>query len=92
MNSPFVVEQAKHLAARPDVGSQNDPALRVQRIYRVVLGRSATREETELGLAFVQCVPNDDASGASRYGSHPLNPWEQFAQVLLLSNEFLFVD
>ncbi len=84
MNSPFVVEQAQRLAKRPDVQSQNDPTLRVQRLYRGVLGRQASDEELQLALRFVETANTGE--------SVKLNPWEQFAQVLLLSNDFMFVD
>jgi hypothetical protein len=42
-------------------------------------------------MAFVTAaatMSNTPAAG----GSGGLNPWEQLAQVLLMSNEFMFVD
>jgi hypothetical protein len=77
LNSPFVVEQSKALAART-TGSGPE---RVKAIYRLALGRNPTREESALAVEFVGSMP------ASEFG-----PWEQLAQVLLLSNEFAFVD
>ena len=89
MNSPFVVEQARRLANRSDVSAQNDPNLRLQRLYRDALGRAATNQEVALGVSFVQ-----SSSDRAPDAAHPntMNAWEQLAQVLLLSNEFLFVD
>ena len=84
MNSPFVVEQARRLAARPDVQGQNDPTLRIQRLYRHALRRQASDDELQLALRFIETAATGDAT--------KLDAWEQFAQVLLLSNEFLFVD
>jgi hypothetical protein len=92
MNSPFVVEQARRLATRIDVSTQNDPILRIQRLYRDTLGRPATSEEAELGLAFVQSVSTGAVASPDGTDSRAMNAWEQFAQVLLLSNEFSFVD
>jgi thiol-disulfide isomerase/thioredoxin len=55
---------------------------KVAKLYRAALGRNPSREELALAKAFVGTMP---ATG-------DFGPWEQFAQVLLLSNEFAFVD
>jgi hypothetical protein len=88
MNSPFVGEQARRLAALPEVQAQNDPGLRIQRMFRVVLGRHASQQEVALGLEFIQAAPEGERSQPQ--GS--LDAWERYAQVLLLINEFCFVD
>jgi mono/diheme cytochrome c family protein len=84
MNSPFAVQQAQALAARPEVAGQSQPGLRIDALYRLLYGRPPTTEEAELGVRFVE-----DAHAASET---KLAPWEQYAQVLLLANEFAFVD
>jgi hypothetical protein len=48
----------------------------------LALGRCPTNVETELAVEFAGEVESKTAFG----------PWEQLAQVLLLSNEFAFVD
>jgi hypothetical protein len=53
MNSPFVLEQSKKLAARPEVASQPDAKQRVASLYRLALGRTPSNEELELGTKFV---------------------------------------
>jgi len=78
MNSPFVREQATALAARPEMASAGNPDAKVAALYRLALGRAPTPAELALGREFVA----DAAAGR----------WEQYAQVLLLSNEFAFVD
>jgi hypothetical protein len=83
MNSPFVIAQAKAVMARPDVVWAMSAGERVRRVYRAVLGRDPTAAETWLAVGFVR---SDDPPPAG------LTRWEQFAQVLLLSNEFAFVD
>ena len=53
MNSPFVVEQARHLAE--DIEAQaSDPAERVRLFYRRVLGRSPEEREIVLAQRFLQ--------------------------------------
>jgi hypothetical protein len=79
LNSPFVLEQARALAGL--VAGEKDSRAKVQALYRRVLLREPDEGEVELALRFVK-----SAEGL------PLGPWEQYAQVLLISNEFHFVD
>jgi hypothetical protein len=53
MNSPLVSEQAKLLAAAGNIQSAAAPPERVERLYRRVLGRAPTAEESQLALEFV---------------------------------------
>ncbi len=88
MNSPFVIEQAKRLAAREEVASQSDPTARVQALYRAVLARTADSRRSGAGPE----VRRDCRAAILAADSARLSPWEKYAQVLLLTNEFLFVD
>ncbi len=83
MNAPFVIEQAKALAARSDVTAASTTEDRIAALYRAALARTATPDEFRAAARFVA----PDPSGHSR-----LSRWEQLAQVLLMTNEFLFVD
>ena len=89
LNSPFVMEQAHALAAQPEIASESVPARRVDALFRRVLGRHATGRETSSALRFLE------AAEADPHTENPearLTPWEQLAQVLLVSNEAVFVD
>lgn len=57
---------------------------RLRRLYRIVLLREPDAEEIHAATDFLAGSPGDDGS--------QLTPWQQYAQVLLLSNEFLFLD
>ncbi|MCO6459527.1 MAG: DUF1549 domain-containing protein [Pirellulaceae bacterium] len=82
MNSPEVLQRAKALLARPDVAGLTDDDQRIQRLYQVLYGRPASDEEVSVGREFVRAA-----------GDAPeLSSWQQYAQLLLLSNEFVFVD
>ncbi len=83
LNSPFVQEQAKALAALPAMAGQVDPGRRVEALFRRVLGRNPSSRETEFALRFV---------GNGTDPESQLTEWEQFAQVLLVSNEAVFLD
>jgi hypothetical protein len=86
MNSPFAAEQAKAVAARRDVAWTFTASERVKRIYHATLSRDPSADEVKLAAEFVT------TAGKSKPSAGQLKPWELFAQVLLLSNEFAFVD
>lgn len=89
MNSPFVVSQAKALADRLEASATDDPK-RLAALYRLVLNRPPDPRETALGLAFINRWNDPDTkTGAEASG---LSPWGAYAQALLLTNEFQFVD
>jgi hypothetical protein len=79
LNSPFVVEQSKALAKRATGKTDED---RIRHLYRLALGRNPTAEELALGREFIRVAESNKDFG----------PWEQYAQVLVMSNEFMFVD
>ena len=82
LNSPFAVEQAKAVVARPEVRSAKTPQAKVTAISRVVLGRTPRPDELAVALKFVQ-EPTKKGDPSA---------WDLYAQALLMSNEFLFVD
>jgi hypothetical protein len=88
MNAPFVVEQAKALASRPDVAAAATTDERIAALYRVVLARSPAPSEVAAAVRFL-APANPTLAGP---GHSQLSRWEQLAQVLLMTNEFLFVD
>ncbi|MCE9563395.1 MAG: PSD1 and planctomycete cytochrome C domain-containing protein [Planctomycetes bacterium] len=82
MNSPFVTEQAKHLATRTDVMMAKTPTEKVTLLYRLALSRNPTKAELALALEF---TAEEDPKAA-------FGVWPQLAQTLLLCNEFAFID
>ena len=83
LNSPFMIEQAKSLAARPESVAIVNSSSRITEIFHIVFQRDPTPDELAAAVEFV-AAPKDDAS--------ELTVWEQFAQVLLSSNELMYVD
>jgi cytochrome c553/mono/diheme cytochrome c family protein len=81
LNSEFMVRNAKALAAKFTSQANLTDAERIREAFMTVYGRPATERELALGLAFVSGTP---AGGLTR--------WEQYAQVLLSTNEFLYLD
>ena len=88
MNDPFVIEQTKALAARPDVMSSATTDGRIKALYRVVLARLPALAEVQAATRFLAAVD----PGRADPGRSQLTRWEQLAQVLLMTNELMFVD
>jgi mono/diheme cytochrome c family protein len=92
MNHPFVVEQAKKLAERTASAEKKD---RVEQMFRFAYQRPPTDEQSAAALAFVEEASDSDAANDSGEKIDPkiqLDPWQQLAQALLSSNEFMYVD
>ena len=84
MNHPFIHDLARGVIARADVVAVKSDRERIDRLHRLLYGRPADADEVALGEAFVKEVGPSKGNG--------LTAWEQYAQVLMLSNEFAFVD
>jgi len=81
MNSPFILQQAKVLAAR--VSAEKSSAEKVRAAYRQVFARMPSDAELKFAVGFL------DAADGAKVG---LTRMERFAQAILASNEFFFVD
>jgi hypothetical protein len=88
LNSPFVALQARALTRRPELTDMTDPAAKVRGLYRMVYAREADEDEARIGVEFVALTAKMPLANAPV----ALTPWERYAQVLLLANEFMFVD
>jgi hypothetical protein len=84
LNSPFVIETAKAFAARIQKEATSDTE-RVQRAFALAYGRPARPEEEQIFVAFLN--GRDADTKANR-----LSRWERVAQILIGSNEFMYVD
>jgi hypothetical protein len=85
MNSPFAIEQGQALANRQDIGPIADRDAKIAALYRAALARSPSSEELAVAQRFLEGA-SADQTGAQ------LSPWEQLAQMLLMTNEFAYVD
>ncbi len=79
LNSPFLRAQAEGVNRQPEIAELPAAAARIAALYRRIFARLP--DPTELALA------------QSYLGATPTEPqWTQFAQALLLSNEFFYCD
>jgi hypothetical protein len=81
LNNPFVLREAKSLAARLTADPKEKNEQRVARAYVLLYGRPPERGETQLALEFL-----------GKPETPEMPRWEQYAQMLLASNEMLYVD
>jgi len=77
MNSPFVREQAKHLAARLAKTAPEMPA-RIRLAYQLTLAREPSAAERQRATAFL--------------GKGDAAAWQLFCQSLLCLNEFAYLE
>src|SRR5262249_43461553 len=79
LNSPFVLEQAQSVVHRLGAG---DVGERISRLYQTAYGRRPNDDEIRLGERFLRAAGSDANQDI----------WLRYAQVLLLANEFAYVD
>jgi hypothetical protein len=82
LNSSFMQQRAKSFAARITKEFAED-ASRIERAYQILYQRSPTDNELVLGCDFLNAAGNDHAQRQLR--------WEQYSQVLLGSNELMYL-
>lgn len=92
MNSDFVLKQSLHFAYRLRREKGNDVAAQIRRAWQLAFLRDPTPVELQQATTFItqrteklksQTPPDPDAS---------INPFVSLCQVLLSSNEFLYVE
>ena len=81
LNGSLLNEQAKALAARLQRERDSAPA-RIQRAYQLLYSRSPFDAELSAGLKYLECFDESESREA----------WNQYAHVLLASNELMYVD
>ncbi|MDP6444675.1 MAG: DUF1553 domain-containing protein [Pirellulaceae bacterium] len=84
LNSKFMENQARALVER--LKETADDEERIERAFGLLYARSPSSAEVTIGLDFLT------VSAESKQEGDRLTPWEQYALVLLGSNEFAFVD
>jgi len=88
LNGPFVHLQARAMLRRAELAALTEPSAKVRGLYRVVYARDPDVDEVRLGVQFVAETAKTPLAGPPV----ALTPWERYAQVLMMANEFAFVD
>ena len=78
LNSELVMQQAERVAKRVAAAGGDDTA-RIQRAYELLFSRPAKPDEAQLGIEFLRGAPRSTG-------------WDQYAQALLSSAAFYYVN
>ena len=92
LNGTFAADQARSLARS---GAALSPTARIHDLHRRLFQRAARPTEITDGLRFVtaaESAPDRPVLPPIGPPEPRLSPWEQYAHVLLLTNEFAFAD
>lgn len=87
INSAFMLEQARAFSSRLFREVPEGDEQRIRQAFLLAYGRPETDEELQLGLTYLKLEDSEE----EKHGT-TLNRWERYAQVLLGSNEFLYLD
>ena len=82
MNSPFVMEQAGRAAQKLLAEPKLEDGARIDRAYRLALGRLPTPREKQLALEFLQTAPEAQRAAA----------WGQLHQALFATMDFRYMN
>jgi len=85
MNSDFVFERADKLAKALLAESASSDSERLRRAYLRIVNRVPAAVEIDAGLSYIR-------SYAAKYGKSPADGWQSFCHVLMLSNDFVYLD
>ncbi|VAX39845.1 hypothetical protein MNBD_PLANCTO02-1824 [hydrothermal vent metagenome] len=96
MNNIFMIEMAKKITTHPELLQAKTEREKIIAIYRRIFSRNPNNEEVQWGekyLAEQKIEYQRDKSIKRKKGEpNPLTPWAQYAQVLFMTNEFMYID
>ncbi len=83
LNSPFMIKRAKAFASRLHREAPQGDQARIERGFQLAFGREPQEAEMQIGLDYLSQEKDVETE---------LTRWESYAQVLLASNEVMYVD
>lgn len=92
LNSGFVLQQTRSLAAKLLGDSGLDDAGRVRRLYEWSVSRPPTDRETARGLEFVERYADAGVVKQLTAEESRLRAWQALCRTILASNEFVYVE
>jgi len=92
MNSPFVIEQARYFAQELRAAAPRNDAERVKLAYLRAYGRPPTSTATKKALAYIAAYAARMPASVTDAAKRSEMAWSSFCQLLLASNEFIYVN
>ncbi len=83
LNHPFAIEQTKALTQRILAENPKDES-RIEQAYVLLYGRPPSKEELQIGLDFLAQIGKSEKETEAA--------WQEYCQILLCANEFIYVD
>ncbi len=91
LNDSLVHEQSRRFAERL-LRERTELAERVDRAFRLALGRPAEADERAAALDLISSVAVELAAGGVSESDRESQAWQAFVRALLRTNEFVYVD
>jgi hypothetical protein len=91
MNDPFVHDQARKFAARLLAERPTDGE-RIDRAYRLALGRPPSSDERTMGETYLSRVRAKLQDARTPTAQQTVMAWESYVRALLMTNEFVYVN
>jgi hypothetical protein len=88
LNSSFVMGQACQMVNRPPFQRLDDETERIRYLYQLLYQRDPSPDEIRRGLRFLLA----ESASIDIKDERSLTTWERYGQVLLMSDELIFVD
>ena len=93
LNSPFVISRAAHLHQQMSQEYREDASKqKINALHQAIYQRNASQEEIVLAQQFMKEQVGSGDGQDSQIVEQGTGPWIDYVQILLQSNEFLFVD
>ena len=92
LNSPFVLEQARHFAEDLLSRGGADDRERVDLAHRKVLARPPSDRETEQALAYLAAYSRTQGPGEAEGAEGRQEAWASYCQLLFGLNEFMYIE
>ena len=92
MNSPFVMEQARHFAENLLSRAGVNDRERVELAHLKVLARPPSDDETEQALAYLAAYPRIQGAGEAERAETRRQAWASYCQLLFGLNEFMYIE
>ena len=92
LNAPFAIEQARGLARRLLAQTGSTPAQGIARAYSIAYGRPPTPSEIRAALDYLERYKKALGPHEPDAARKEEKAWTSFSQILMASNEFIYVN
>ncbi len=92
MNSPFIMEESRHLVRRLEIRSAPNDRARVNALYHVAYGRAASDDEVAMALEFVNSEDSKDTPGPAPVWQYGITNFDSKGDIGMVEPMNSFAD